>query len=98
MRILLSVVFSLLSMLCAQAQSPVSYTQEDSLRVVELLEKGSKELPLKGDGGAATLFYANQLMSLPYVAHTLEIRIWKSTWPSTFIASIAPLWSRMSAP
>ena len=73
MRILLSVVSCLLSVV-SLAQSPVSYTQADSLRVVELLEKGSKELPLKGDGGSLTLFYANQLMNQPYVAHTLEIK------------------------
>ena len=53
--------------------SPVSYSRDDSLRVVELLEKGSKELPLKGNGGALTLFYARQLMDLPYVGQTLEI-------------------------
>ena len=83
MRILLSVVSSrmllhqgallmcgsLLSVVCS-AQSPVSYTKEDSLRVVELLELGAKS---KGQE-ALTIFYANQLMNQPYVAHTLEIK------------------------
>ncbi len=67
------VLFLLLSAVCclssAKAQS-VSYTREDSLRVVELLEKGAKtpaNEPL-------TIFYAKQLMNRPYVAHTLEIK------------------------
>ena len=66
-------LFLLLSAVCclssAKAQS-VSYTREDSLRVVELLEKGAKtpaNEPL-------TIFYAKQLMNRPYVAHTLEIK------------------------
>ena len=73
--ILLTVICCLLSVVCS-AQSPVSYTKEDSLRVVELLELGSKALPQRGsgEGAALTLFYANQLMNQPYVAHTLEIK------------------------
>ena len=71
MKRLLSYIFPLLSssFFCAQAQE-VSYTKEDSLRVVELLKLGSKapaNEPL-------TLFYAKQLMNRPYVAHTLEIK------------------------
>ncbi|MBR4130270.1 MAG: DUF1460 domain-containing protein [Bacteroidaceae bacterium] len=68
--ILLSIVCCLLSMLCVQAQSNVSYAKEDSLRVVELLELGSKA----PSNEPFTLFYANQLMNRPYVAHTLEIK------------------------
>ena len=57
------------------AEGQVSYTREDSLRVVELLELGSKALPQRGSGeGALTLFYAQQFMNRPYVAHTLEIK------------------------
>ncbi len=55
----------------------VSYCREDSLRVCELLELGAKELksfPIGEDLGEAALFYARQLMNLPYVAHTLEIK------------------------
>lgn len=71
MKRLLSYIFPLLSsfIFCAQAQE-VSYTKEDSLRVVELLKLGAKapaNEPL-------TLFYAKQLMNRPYVAHTLEIK------------------------
>ena len=75
---LLSSVFIcfLLSSFFVQAQE-VSYTREDSLRVVELFELGAKEfksLP-SGEGlGEVVLFYANQLMNRPYVAHTLEIK------------------------
>ena len=53
----------------------VSYTREDSLCVVKLLELGAKALPQKVSGeGSLTLFYAKQLMNRPYVAHTLEIK------------------------
>ena len=67
------VLYSLLSivscLLPAKAQ-PVSYTREDSLRVVQLLELGTKAPANE----ALTLFYAKQLMNRPYVAHTLEIK------------------------
>ena len=73
----LFVLFFLLSQsLILQAQSPVSYTREDSLRVVELLGLGAKEMGngKLSNGKCLTLFYANQLMNRPYVAHTLEIK------------------------
>ena len=57
--------------------APVSYSREDSLRVVELLELGAKEyksFPLGEDLGEVVLFYACQFMNRPYVAHTLEIK------------------------
>ena len=69
----MSILLLLLSVVCCQLSAKaqeVSYTKEDSLRVVELLEKGAKapaNEPL-------TLFYAKQLMNRPYVAHTLEIK------------------------
>ena len=67
------VLYSLLSivscLLPAKAQ-PDSYTREDSLRVVQLLELGTKAPANE----ALTLFYAKQLMNRPYVAHTLEIK------------------------
>ena len=74
------VLFLLLSACCylfsAKAQ-PVSYTREDSLRVVELLKRGAeayKSFPSGEDLGEPALFYAKQLMNCPYVAHTLEIK------------------------
>ncbi|MBP3712913.1 MAG: DUF1460 domain-containing protein [Bacteroidaceae bacterium] len=68
-RFLLFILIFFHSFILLQAQ-PVSYSREDSLRVVELLMKGAKtpaNEPL-------TIFYAKQLMNLPYVAHTLEIK------------------------
>ncbi len=76
MKRIIPIFYSLFSILplFVKAQ-PVSYTKEDSLRVVELLELGAKALPQRGSGeGALPLFYARQLMDLPYVAHTLEIK------------------------
>ena len=61
------------SLILLHAEEPVSYSREDSLRVVELLEQGTKKFPQRGDMGALTLFYANLLMDKPYVGQTLEI-------------------------
>ena len=55
---------------------PVSYTRQDSIRVVELLELGAKEM-VNGkwaNSQSVTLFFANQLMNRPYVGQTLEIK------------------------
>lgn len=49
--------------------SEVTYSKEDSAQVELLLRKGLSE---KGDT-PLTLFYANQLMSIPYVSATLEV-------------------------
>lgn len=76
MKSIATVFFSLFSLLPAFSEE-VSFTKEDSLSVVELLEEGIKALPKRGsgEGGEAyTLFYAHQLMNRPYVAHTLEIK------------------------
>ncbi len=72
----ITLVLSLIALLPAFAEG-ISYTREDSLRVVELLEKGArqyKSLPTGEDLGEVALYYARQLMNLPYVAHTLEIK------------------------
>ena len=71
MRSSLILFLSLCSFHSLFAEEHVSYTKDDSLRVVELLELGSKE---KAKGKCITMFYANQLKDLPYVAHTLEIK------------------------
>lgn len=55
------------------AEELVSYSKEDSLRVVELLEKGAKTGSMVNENQSLTLFYARQLMNLPYVGQTLEI-------------------------
>ncbi|MBQ6191860.1 MAG: DUF1460 domain-containing protein [Bacteroidaceae bacterium] len=70
MKTIISVILSLIPILPVFAEEQVSYTKDDSLRVVELLEKGSKAPANE----VLTLFYAKQLMNLPYVAHTLEIK------------------------
>lgn len=77
MKQIIPILYSLISILplFVKAQ-PVSYTREDSLRVVELLELGAKEM-VNGklsNGKCLTLFYARQLMNLPYVGQTLEIK------------------------
>lgn len=69
----MSILLLLLSVVCCQLSAKaqeVSYTKEDSLRVVELLESGAKVTANE----PLTLFYAKQLMNRPYVAHTLEIK------------------------
>lgn len=74
-RVLIFILSFLHSFLLLQAQE-VSYTKADSLRVVELLELGAKEM-VNGklsNGKCIALFYARQLMNRPYVAHTLEIK------------------------
>lgn len=75
MRLLLILFFSLFLFHFSFGKEPITYSREDSLRVVELLEKGAKEM-VNGkslNGKCLTLFYANQLMNLPYVGQTLEI-------------------------
>lgn len=47
----------------------VTYSQKDSAQVVELLKKGMAQ----PKGTILTLFYANQLKDIPYVAATLEV-------------------------
>lgn len=46
----------------------VVYTQQDSITVEKLLREGKKQ----PQGTCLTLYYANQLKGLPYVASTLE--------------------------
>ena len=41
--------------------------------MVELLKKGKESLPGKHDAGELCLFYAKELMNLPYVGKTLEV-------------------------
>ncbi len=75
MRILFLLLAACCLMPSAKSQS-VSYTREDSLRVVDLLEKGAREMSdgKRPKSECLTLFYARQLMNLPYVGHTLEIK------------------------
>lgn len=60
-----------LLVLCLSAGSvgAVTYTRADSLKVVQLLEKGKKQPA----GTNMPLFFAGELKGLPYVAATLEV-------------------------
>ena len=80
MRSLVILFFSLFIFHSSLAEEAVSYSRDDSLRVVELLEKGAKtgkmvngQWLMVNDPQSLTLFYARQLMDLPYVGQTLEI-------------------------
>ena len=57
-----------LMLLATQSLRAVTYTREDSIRVIRLLEQGRCEVtaPLH-------LWYAQQLVNTPYVAATLEV-------------------------
>lgn len=74
--LLLPVLLCSLS-LVSLSQGPVSYTIEDSLCLVGLLEQGAREMasgkPTDGKR-SLTLFYARLFMDRPYVAHTLEVK------------------------
>jgi len=59
----------LLCLLCCFSARSVTYTKEDSIRVVELLQKGREQAA----GSNLLLYYAHQFMDVPYVGHTLEV-------------------------
>lgn len=58
-----------LSLLYAQTAYAVTYVREDSIRVVQLLQKGLKQL----HGTNLMIFYAEQFKDKPYVSRTLEV-------------------------
>ena len=62
----LSFVFCLLFSFSAEA---VTYTREDSIRVVQLLQEGRIQPSDKN----LVLYYAHQFLGIPYVGHTLEV-------------------------
>lgn len=66
-KLLLLAVLSILS--CLQVWAQVSTAEQDSLRIVRLLERG-KSLPAQKN---LPLFFARQFLGVPYVAHTLEV-------------------------
>lgn len=62
----------LATLLALSVTSPVralTYQKSDSLRVVELLTKGSRQAPSEN----LMLFYARQFIGTPYVGKTLEV-------------------------
>lgn len=58
-----------LCLLCSFSANAVTYTREDSIRVVQLLQKGKTQSATKN----LVLYYAHQFMGIPYVGHTLEV-------------------------
>ena len=58
-----------LCLLCSFPAEAVTYTREDSIRVVQLLQKG----PTQSATNNLVLYYAHQFLGVPYVAHTLEV-------------------------
>ncbi len=64
------ILTTLSSTFTMQGQQPaVTYSKQDSIQVVNLLKKGMEQ----PQGTTLTLFYANQLKDIPYVAATLEV-------------------------
>lgn len=59
----------LLYLLCSFPAEAVTYTREDSIRVVQLLQKG----PTQSATNNLVLYYAHQFLGIPYVGHTLEV-------------------------
>ena len=57
------------AMMCPLSLSALTYTKEDSLKVVQLLDAGKKQTR----GTNLTLFFAEQFIGVPYVASTLEV-------------------------
>ncbi len=55
--------------MCPLSLSALTYTKEDSLKVVQLLDAGKKQTR----GTNLTLFFAEQFIGVPYVASTLEV-------------------------
>ena len=64
--LLLTLTLSLTLSLPVQS---VTYEREDSIRVVELLQKGRAQAANRN----LVLYYAHQFMDAPYVGHTLEV-------------------------
>lgn len=59
---------------CEAVFPQVTYTKEDSLRVVELLNEGrAATVAGKGDKRSLMLFYGHKLVGVPYVPATLEV-------------------------
>ena len=70
--------------------SALTYTKEDSLKVVQLLDAGKKQTR----GTNLTLFFAEQFIGVPYVASTLEV-IRPKSWLSIYVSWTVRRWSRM---
>lgn len=60
---------TLLMLLSTSPVNALTYQKSDSLRVVELLTKGSRQAPSEN----LMVFYAQQFIGIPYVGKTLEV-------------------------
>ena len=60
---------ALLFIISVHLNAAVCYTKTDSIKVMKLLEQGKK----LSKGKNIILFYARQLIGVPYVAQTLEV-------------------------
>ena len=62
-------VLLLLTLTLSLPVKAVTYEREDSIRVLELLQKGRRQAADKN----LVLYYAHQFLGIPYVGHTLEV-------------------------
>ena len=58
-----------LCLFCSFSVEAVTYTKEDSIRVVQLLQKDQAQSVTNN----LILYYAHQFLGVPYVGHTLEV-------------------------
>ena len=63
------IFLALFFIISVHLNAAVCYTKADSIKVMQLLNKGKKLAKDKN----LILFYARQLVGIPYVAQTLEI-------------------------
>ena len=63
------ILLALLFIITIPSHAAINYTKSDSIKVMQLLNKGKKLAKDKN----LILFYARQLIGIPYVAQTLEV-------------------------
>ena len=63
------ILITALALFCASAAQALTYQKTDSTRVVELLTKGRRQPSTEN----MMMYYAQQLVGLPYVGKTLEV-------------------------
>lgn len=63
------ILLALLIIITMPSYAAIKYTKSDSIKVMQLLNKGKKLAKDKN----LILFYARQLIGIPYVAQTLEV-------------------------
>ena len=63
------ILLALLFTITMPSYAAINYTKSDSIKVMQLLNKGKKLAKDKN----LILFYARQLIGIPYVAQTLEV-------------------------